>query len=226
MKIILVEDEKKIAAFIERGLKEAGFSVVHFENGLEARDFILDNPEWDLIILDLMLPGLDGLSILDQIRAKGVTLPVLILSAKRSVNDRVSGLEKGGDDYLTKPFAFSELLARVQVLLRRHAPQKAQTTTLSKYGINLDLVKRVVTRAEETIDLQAKEFTLLEYFMRNPERVLSKTLILEQVYGYNFDTQTNVVDVLVHRLRAKVDKDFEQKTIHTIRGVGYVFKID
>lgn len=226
MKIILVEDDKKIASFIERGLKESGFTVVHFEEGISARDFVLDNPTWDLMILDLMLPGLDGLSLLDQIRAKGITIPVLILSAKRSVNDRVSGLEKGGDDYLTKPFAFSELLARVQVLLRRHAPQKAQATILSKYGIELDLVKRTVTREGQTIDLQAKEFTLLEYLMRHPERVLSKTLILEQVYGYNFDTQTNVVDVLVHRLRAKVDKDFEQKTIQTIRGVGYVFKID
>jgi two-component system OmpR family response regulator len=224
MKIILFEDYKKIANFIERGLKEAGFQTLHFSDGREARDALLSGTDCDLVILDLMLPGLDGLTILNQIRTEGISTPVLILSAKRSVNDRVSGLEKGGDDYLTKPFAFSELLARIQVLLRRRTPQSSHPTSLTQFGIHLDLVKRVVTREDESIDLQAKEFALLEYFMRNPERVLSKTLILEQVYGYNFDTQTNVVDVLVCRLRNKIDKNFQQKTIHTIRGVGYVLR--
>jgi DNA-binding response OmpR family regulator len=224
MRIILVEDDPKISSFIERGLTESGYQVAPIHDGLEALNFILQNTGWDLIILDLMLPGLDGLSILDKIRAQGITIPVLILSAKRSVNDRVSGLEKGGDDYLTKPFAFSELLARIQVLLRRHAPQKSSPTSLSHFGIELDLLRRVVHREGVMIELQAKEFTLLEYMLRNPERVLSKTLILEQVYGYNFDTQTNVVDVLVFRLRNKVDKDFKHKLIHTIRGVGYVLK--
>lgn len=226
MKILVVEDDKKIAGFIQKGLKESGFAVQAVDNGEEALDFLQNDSSISLAILDVMLPKLSGLEVLAKLRESNTTLPVLILSAKRSVEERVEGLQHGADDYLVKPFAFSELLARIQVLLRRLQPANDLPTKLSHFGITLDLLKREVKREGQVIDLQAKEFSLLEQFLRNPEKVLSKTMILESVYNYNFDTQTNIVDVLVCRLRNKLDKDFDKKTIHTIRGVGYVFKED
>ena len=224
MKLLVIEDDLKIAGFLLKGLKEAGHSVDHAADGEEGLISATGSIHYDLVILDLMLPKVDGMTILETMRSHSIETPVLILSAKQSVDDRVLGLTKGGDDYLTKPFSFSELLARIQVLLKRHhktAPESQ--TSLTQFGITLDLIKREVTREGKVVPLQAKEFSLLEYFMRNPEKVISKTLILEQVYSYNFDTQTNVVDVLVCRLRNKLD-EFGPKTIHTIRGVGYVFK--
>lgn len=226
MKILIVEDDLSISSFIERGLREAGFETDQIHDGQEAVDVILNNPIYDLIILDLMLPRLDGMSLLNSIRERGIQKPVIILSAKRSMDDKIKGLQQGGDDYITKPFSFSELLVRIQVLLRRTIPQQEVQTTLSKYGIKMDLVKRLVTRDGTVIELQPKEFNLLEIFLRNPERVLSKTLLLEYVYSYQFDPQTNIVDVLVCRLRNKIDKNFDLKTIHTIRGAGYVLKLE
>ncbi len=176
---------------------------------------------YDAAIVDIMLPRLDGLSIIQQLRAQGVHIPVLILSAKASVDDRVRGLQAGGDDYLTKPFAFSELLARIQALIRR-ATQTPEPTRLAVGDLTMDLLTREVQRAGEKIDLQPREFALLEYLMRHPNRPVTKTMILEHIFDYSFDPQTNVVDVLVHRLRSKVDKD--RAMIHTIRGVGYVLR--
>lgn len=224
MNILIVEDDEKISSFIQKGLSQSSYLSTIIHDGAEARDAILSGTKFDLIILDIMLPGLDGLSLLKEIREAGNLIPVLILSAKRSVEDKVEGLGIGADDYLIKPFAFSELLARIQVLLRRHQPAKMMSTTLEKYDVKMDLLKREVTRGTTKIDLQAKEFALLEYFLRHPDRPITKTMILENVYGYNFNTQTNVVDVLVFRLRNKIDKDFPVKVIHTLRGVGYVFK--
>lgn len=226
MKLLVIEDDPKIASFLMKGLKESGYSVDHFDQGDEGLHAATGSVHYDLVVLDLMLPKVDGMTILESMRREGIQTPVLILSAKQSVDDRVSGLQKGGDDYLTKPFSFSELLARIQVLLRRHQKgSPEQLTKITHYGISMDLIKREVTRDGKLVSLQAKEFSLLEYLMRNPEKVISKTLILEQVYSYNFDTQTNVVDVLVCRLRNKLD-EYGPKTIHTIRGVGYVFKVD
>lgn len=223
MKILVVEDDEKIAGFLAKGLKESGFLSDVVDNGVDALD-AFNTTSYDLIILDIMLPKMNGLEVLNEIRKSSNSIPVLVLSAKRTVEDKVLGLQKGADDYLEKPFAFSELLARVQVLLRRNNPQKAAPTELSSHGIKIDLLKREVTRDGKVIELQAKEFALLEYFLRNPDRVLTKTMILESVYSYNFDTQTNIVDVLVCRLRNKVDKEFETKLIQTIRGVGYALK--
>jgi len=226
MKLLVIEDDAKIASFLIKGLKESGYSIDHFSQGDDGLHAATGSVHYDLVVLDLMLPKIDGMTILESMRRSGKETPVLILSAKQSVDDRVLGLQKGGDDYLTKPFSFSELLARIQVLLRRNQKGNPdQLTKLTQFGITLDLIKREVTRDSKIVPLQAKEFSLLEYFMRNPEKVISKTLILEQVYSYNFDTQTNVVDVLVCRLRNKLD-EYGPKTIHTIRGVGYVFKTE
>lgn len=225
MKILVVEDDPKISAFISKGLKESGYLNEVASDGVMGLDLISMN-QFDLIILDLMMPRMSGMELLTEIRKKGMSTPVLILSAKRTVEERVEGLQHGADDYLVKPFAFSELLARIQVLLRRSFPSRGITTTLSHSGITMDLLKREVTRDGQSIELQPKEFSLLEYFLRNPDRVLTKTMILENVYSYNFDTQTNIVDVLVHRLRNKLNKDFDQKLIRTLRGVGYALKED
>lgn len=226
MKILVIEDDPKIGSFIAKGLKESGFLTEVALDGKSGLDFINHDKSLDLIILDLMLPKMSGLEVLREIRKSQNNIPVLILSAKRSVDEKVEGLQYGADDYLVKPFAFSELLARVQVLLRRHKPTNAIVTQMNNFGISMDVLKRETAREGKIIDLQAKEYSLLEYFMRHPEKVISKTMILENVYHYNFDTQTNIVDVLVCRLRNKIDKDFDKKTIHTIRGVGYVFKED
>ncbi len=222
MRVLVVEDDSKIASFVVNGLKQNGFAVDHAsdgENGLALAQAVT----YDAAVLDIMLPKLDGLSLLRQLRQDKILTPVLILSAKASVDDRVKGLQAGGDDYLTKPFAFSELLARVQALIRR-ATHTAEPTTLSAGDLTMDLLTREVTRGGQKIELQSREFALLELLLRHPGRAVTKTMILEQLWDYSFDPQTNVVDVLVHRLRAKVDKDFPVKLIQTIRGVGYVLK--
>jgi two-component system OmpR family response regulator len=223
MRILLVEDDLKIASFVVKGLKEAGFAVDHAQDGEEGLYMALSEP-YDATIIDIMLPKLDGLSLIEELRRKKINTPIIILSAKRSIDDRVKGLQTGSDDYLTKPFAFSELLARVQALIRRSS-RTAEPTSVTVGELSVDLLKREVTRSGTKIELQPHEFALLEYLMRNAGRVVSKTMILEHVWDYNFDPQTNVVDVLVCRLRNKVDRDFDNKMIHTIRGVGYVLKI-
>ena len=224
MRVLVVEDDSKIASFVVNGLKQNGFAVDHASDG-EAGFALAQTVTYDTAVLDIMLPKLDGLSLLRQLRHEKVLIPVLILSAKASVDDRVKGLQAGGDDYLTKPFAFSELLARVHALIRR-ATHTAEPTKLSADDLTMDLLTREVTRAGQRIELQSREFALLELLLRHPGRAATKTMILEQVWDYSFDPQTNVVDVLVHRLRAKVDKGFPVKLIQTIRGVGYVLKRD
>jgi DNA-binding response OmpR family regulator len=222
MRVLVVEDDKKIASFVARGLKEAGHAVDTAERGDDALHLGLNN-HYDVAIVDLMLPAVDGLSLIECWRAKKVKTPVIILSAKRSVDDRVKGLQVGGDDYLTKPFAFSELLARVQALVRRSS-QTVEPSTLTYADLTLDLLSREVMRGGRKIELQAREFALLEYLLRNAGRVVSKTMILEHVWDYHFDPKTNVIDVLVSRLRGKIDRDFDRKLIHTMRGFGYVLK--
>ena len=223
MRALLVEDDTTIADFVVRGLREAGLVVDHAVDG-EAGLTAATTQPYDVAIVDLMLPKRDGLSLIEGLRRRGVTTPVLILSARRSVDDRVRGLQTGGDDYLTKPFAFAELLARVQALIRR-ATRTPEPTTLTVEDVTLDLLSRRVTRAGKPIDLRPREFTLLEYLMRNQGNVVSKTMILSHVWDYSFDPRTNVVDVLVHRLREKIDRDFDHKMIQTVRGMGYVLKV-
>jgi len=222
MRILVVEDDKKIASFISKGLKEAGFAVDVAHDGVDGLHLGLTEP-YDAAVMDIMLPGLDGLSLIERLRVKRITIPVIILSAKRSVDDRVKGLQSGGDDYLTKPFSFSELLARIQALIRR-STRTSEPSTLTAGGLTLDLLTRHAQRDNQDISLPSREFALLEYLVRNKGRIVSKTSILEHVYDYSFDPQTNVVDVLVCRLRNKIDRDFEQKMIHTVRGMGYVLK--
>lgn len=223
MRVLVVEDDPKIAAFVIKGLEQAGFAVDHAANGEDGLHLALSEP-YDVAVIDIMLPKLDGLSLIDKLRQKKINTPVIILSARRSVADRVKGLQTGSDDYLVKPFAFSELLARVQALIRR-AGDLAHPNRLVIKDLSLDLLTREVVRAGQKIDLQPREFALLEYLMRQAGRVVSKTMILEHVWDYGFDPQTNVVDVLVCRLRNKLDRDFEKKLIHTLRGVGYVLKV-
>jgi len=222
VRVLLVEDDTTIAEFVARGLREAGFAVDHEADG-EAGLAAAATLSYDVAIVDLMLPKRDGLSLIEELRRRGVATPVLILSARRSVDDRVRGLQAGGDDYLTKPFAFAELLARVQALVRR-ATRAPEPTTLTVEDLVLDLLSRRVTRGGKAIDLRPREFTLLEYLLRNVGRVVSKTMILSHVWEYNFDPQTNIVDVLVSRLREKIDRPFDKKLLHTVRGVGYVLR--
>jgi two-component system OmpR family response regulator len=222
MRILVVEDDAKIASFIEKGLRQAGYAVDSAADGESGLQLAVSGP-YDAIVLDLMLPGLDGLSLLERLRRGGRSVPVLILSARGTVDDRVRGLQAGGDDYLAKPFSFAELLARLQALLRR-ASLSTSTSLLSVAELQLDLRTREARRGERRIDLQPREYSLLEYLMRNAGTVVSKTMILEHVWDYHFDPQTNVVDVLVHRLRGKIDAGFEQKLLQTVRGVGYVLK--
>lgn len=222
MRVLVVEDDSKIASFVVHGLKQNGFAVDHAPDGEKGLG-LARAVTYDAAVLDIMLPKLDGLSLLRQLRQDKILTPVLILSAKASVDDRVKGLQAGGDDYLTKPFAFSELLARVHALVRR-ATQTADPTKLSASDLTMDLLTREVTRSGQKIELQSREFALLELLLRHPGRAVTKTMILEHVWDYSFDPQTNVVDVLVHRLRAKVDKGFPVKLIQTIRGFGYVLK--
>ena len=220
--MLLVEDDPTIAQFVEKGLREAGYAVDHAPDGVSGFEHALAEP-YDTAIVDVMLPRMDGLAMIDALRARGVRLPVLILSAKRSVDDRVRGLQAGGDDYLTKPFAFAELLARVQALIRR-STGAAEPTRLTVGDLTLDLLTRKVQRGSTPIELRPREFALLEYLMRNPGRVLSKTMILSHVWGYNFDPSTNVVDVLVSRLRDRIDRPFARRLLHTVRGAGYVLR--
>jgi len=222
MRALLVEDDPAIAEFVARGLREAGFAVDHAADG-DAGLVATAAHAYDVAIVDLMLPKRDGLSLIEEMRRRGQPTPVLILSARRSVDDRVRGLQTGGDDYLTKPFAFAELLARVQALVRR-ATRAPEATTLTVADLSLDLLSRRVTRGGQALDLRPREFTLLEYLMRNAGRVVSKTMILSHVWEYSFDPQTNIVDVLVSRLREKVDRPFERKLLHTVRGVGYTLR--
>ncbi|MBL9140066.1 MAG: response regulator transcription factor [Verrucomicrobiales bacterium] len=222
MRILVVEDDPKIASFVVNGLKQNGYAVDHFKDGEEAHAVASAVP-YDAAVVDIMLPKLDGLSLVQHLRREGSRTPVIFLSAKASVDDRVRGLQAGGDDYLTKPFAFSELLARIQALIRR-ASRSAEPSRLEVGDLTLDLLSREVTRAGQRLDLQPREYSLLEYLMRQAGRVVTKTMILEHVYDFSFDPQTNVVDVLVSRLRQKVDRDFPSKMIHTMRGVGYVLK--
>lgn len=224
MRVLLIEDDTKIASFISKGLKEAGFAVDHTENGIDGLHLALNEP-YDAAIIDIMLPGMDGLSLIEEIRRKRINTPIIVLSAKRSVDDKIKGLQTGSDDYLTKPFSFSELLARIQALIRRSGGI-SEPNRLEFGELSINIITREVKRGDKVIELQPREYSLLEYLMRNKVRVLSKTMILEHIWDYNFDPQTNVVDVLVCRLRNKVDKDFDEKMIHTIRGVGYVLKHD
>ena len=223
MRILVIEDDNKIASFVAKGLREAGFAVDHADNGADGLERAL-HQSYDAAVIDVMLPKLDGLSIIDRLRLMKILTPVLILSAKRSVDDRVKGLQTGGDDYLTKPFSFTELLARVQALIRR-ARQEPEPTLLEAGDLTMDLLRREVTRHGRRLELQPREFALLQYLMRNVGTVVSKTMIIEHVWGYHFDPLTNIVDVLVSRLRNKVDRDFDKKLIHTHRGVGYALKV-
>ena len=220
MRILVVEDDKKIASFVVNGLKQSGYAVDQASDGEDGL-MHAQTIGYDAVIVDIMLPKLDGLGLIQQLRASGKHTPVLVLSAKASVEDRVRGLQAGGDDYLTKPFAFSELLARVQALIRR-ATQAPEPTRLAVGDLTLDLLTREAQRAGKKIELQPREYALLEYLMRHANRPVTKTMILEHIFDYSFDPQTNVVDVLVHRLRSKVDQD--RAMIHTLRGVGYVLR--
>ena len=222
MRILVIEDDSKIGSFIRKGFREAGFTVDLAVDGRTGLSLFLGNT-YDAAVVDLMLPAPDGLTIIETIRKRGLRTPVLILSAKRSVDDRIRGLQQGSDDYLVKPFSFGELLARIQALIRRDS-RAIDSHNLNVADLNMDLLSREVTRSGQRIDLPAKEFILLEYLMRNQDRIVSKTAILENVYEYSFDPQTNVVDVLVCRLRNKMDKDFSPKLIHTVRGMGYILK--
>jgi two-component system OmpR family response regulator len=222
MRLLLVEDDPKIASFIVKGMKAEGYAVDHASDGQEGLHMAVTEP-YDAAIIDVMLPKLDGLSVIERMRKEKVNTPVIILSAKGSVDDRVKGLQVGGDDYLPKPFAFSELLARVQALIRRGSGL-SEPTRLTVGDLAMNLLTREVTRGGRKIELQRLEFSLLEYLMRNAGRVVSKTMIMEHVWDYNFDPQTNVVESRVCRLRDKIDRGFDKKLIQTVRGVGYALK--
>ncbi len=223
MRILVIEDDKEVAAYLLKGLKESGYVTDVCDNGSDGLQMALDE-SYELLIVDRMLPGLDGLSIVRKLRDAGQTIPVLILSALGEVDDRVQGLKAGGDDYLVKPFSFSELLARVEALARRAQQESSQVTQLKVADLEMDLLARTVHRAGQKIDLQPREFRLLEYFMRNPDQVLTRTMLLEKVWDYHFDPQTNVIDVHISRLRSKIDKEFDLPLLQTIRGAGYVLR--
>jgi two-component system OmpR family response regulator len=222
MRILLVDDDLKIASFISKGLKASGYAVDHASDGEKGLHMVLTEP-YDAAIIDIMLPKLDGLSLIERMRRENIQTPVLVLSAKGSVEDRVKGLQSGSDDYLVKPFAFSELIARVQALIRRGSGL-AEPTKLNVADLSMNLLTREVRRCGKSIELQPIEFSLLEYLMRNAGRVVSKTMIMEHVWDYNFDPQTNVVEARICRLRDKIDRDCDKNLIHTVRGVGYVLK--
>ncbi|WOH36090.1 response regulator transcription factor [Thalassotalea fonticola] len=222
MKILLIEDDLTIANFVINGMKQAGFVVEHAEEGRKGWQ-LAQNNSYDLGIFDIMLPNLNGLEIIKRVRENKIEMPIIILSAKRSLDDKVRGLQDGADDYLTKPFSFSELLARVQALLRR-SNHDTQSTSLTVGELTIDLLARTAHRQDKKIDLQPKELALLEYLMRNVNHVVSKIMIMERVWDYNFDPQTNIVEARISNLRNKIDKGFEQQLIHTVRGLGYVLK--
>lgn len=222
MKILLVEDERKVANLIKKGFEEEGLIVDIADDGeIALQKVSVEN--YDLIILDIMLPGKDGIEVLKEIRAKGIMKPIMMLTAKDSTTDKVLGLDAGADDYITKPFVFEELLARVRALLRRgHAIEKAQPIQI--HDLVIDPVTRRVTRAGKEIELTSKEYGLLEYMARNKNRILTRTMIAENVWDYQFDSLTNIIDVYINYLRKKIDKDHQKKLIHTVRGVGYMIK--
>jgi two-component system, OmpR family, response regulator len=223
MRVLVVEDDETLSEFVARGLKEAGWAVDLARDGQDALE-LWEREPYDAAVVDVMLPGRDGIALVEEARRRGSRTPVIFLSARRTVDDRIRGLHAGGDDYLTKPFSFDELVARLMALLRR-ASRTAEPTTLSVADLSLDLLSREVVRAGRRMELSPREFSLLEYLMRNPGRVLPKTAILSRVWSYSFDPRTNVVDVLVSRLREKIDRDLDPKLIHTVRGVGYVLRI-
>ncbi|MBT3274028.1 MAG: response regulator transcription factor [Spirochaetales bacterium] len=223
MRVLIIEDDPQISSYVANGLKQAGFAVDTSASGNEGYELARQG-NYDALIIDIMLPGMDGISLLKALRGEGINTPVLILSAKSSLDDKIQGFQSGGDDYITKPFSFSELLVRLQALLRRAS--RAQGSNDIQVGeLKMDLTGRQVTRGDTEIELQPREFALLEYLMRNAGNVVSKTMILEHVWDYHFDPQTNVVDVLVHRLRSKLDKKFSAKMLQTVRGIGYVLKV-
>jgi two-component system OmpR family response regulator len=225
MHVVLIEDDEKIGTFVSQGMKQEGHVVSWARTGRDGLE-LAQQPGADIAIVDVMLPGMDGLAVIRALRQAKVPIPIIVLSARADVGDRVKGLEAGADDYLTKPFSFVELVARIGALTRRTTARAEPSSRLEVSDLTLDLVTRKVRRGEVVLELQQKEFVLLEYLMRNVGRVLSKTMILQHVWDYAFDPQTNVVDVLVSRLRAKIDRDFPTKLIHTIRGVGYVLRPD
>ena len=224
MRILVVEDDRKVARFVRQGLCEEGHAVEIASDGAEALDFVLTEPAYDLIILDVMLPGQDGFGVLKTLRAHKVAVPVLILTARDSVPDRVAGLDLGADDYLTKPFAFEEFLARVRALLRRRDVARAPVLTID--DLVVDPATRRVTRGERRIELTARQYALLEYFLRNAGRVLSRQMIAQHVWGLGFDAESNVIDVYVGYLRRKIDRDRERRLLHTVRGAGYVLQVE
>ena len=224
MRILVVEDDRKVARFVRQGLCEEGHAVEIASDGAEALDFVLTEPAYDLIILDVMLPGQDGFGVLKTLRAHKVAVPVLILTARDSVPDRVAGLDLGADDYLTKPFAFEEFLARVRALLRRRDVARAPILTID--DLVVDPATRRVTRGERRIELTARQYALLEYFLRNAGRVLSRQMIAQHVWGLGFDAESNVIDVYVGYLRRKIDRDRERRLLHTVRGAGYVLQVE
>ncbi len=223
MRLLIVEDDPAIQSFLQRGLSEAGYQVDTARTGSKGEDLALEGIH-DAMVIDLGLPDMDGLDLIARCRAQGNVAPVLILSARRSVDERVRGLERGGDDYLTKPFALSELVARLRNLLRRTSPTQQQAVCLRVADLELDLLKREARRAEQLLQLTTQEFTLLEYLCRNAGRVVTRTMILDHVWRMRIDPATNVVDVHIYRLRSKVDLEWQRPLIHTIRGVGYVLK--
>lgn len=224
MRVLVVEDDPSIASFVAGGLRQEGYAVDVADNGVDGLELARTQP-YDAAVVDVMLPRLDGLSLVTALRRAEVAVPVLFLSARHSVDDRVKGLQTGGDDYLTKPFAFPELLARVQALTRR-GQRPVESTELTVGDLRLDRLTRRVERGGVPIELRPREFALLEYLMRHPGKVVSKAMIVSHVWDYSFDTGTNAVDVLVHRLRERIDKPFEQKLLHTVRGVGYALRTD
>jgi heavy metal response regulator len=221
MKILVVEDEKKVAKFLQQGLEEEHYSVDVVSDG-EAALWRVSSGTYDLILLDILLPQKDGITVLREMRAAGIHIPVLMLTAKSAIEDKVEGLDSGADDYLTKPFSFAELLARIRSIFRRGGAEK--TATLTVADLKLDMVAHTAARADKVIELTKREYALLEYFMKNANRVLTRTLISEHIWNYNFDTGTNVIDVYINHLRSKIDDGFEKKLLHTVRGVGYILK--
>ena len=222
MRLLVIEDEQKVASFIKQGLEEEGYAVDHAADGASGLQMALEGLH-DVIVLDVMLPKLDGLSVLQQLRQETITTPVLLLTVRATIEDKVLGLDAGADDYLTKPFAFEEFVARVRALLRRRA--ETAPPILQVADLALDPARRVVLRGEKKIELTPREFTLLDYFMRNPGRVLTRTMIANRVWDYTFDSTTNVIDVYVNYLRKKIDTGHDTKLLHTVRGVGYVMKV-
>ncbi len=224
MRILVIEDDREAAAYMVKGLRESGYVVDHAADGREGL-FLATDEHYDAMVVDRMLPGIDGLTIVETLRRQGLDTPVLFLSALGQVDDRVRGLKAGGDDYLTKPYAFAELLARLEALLRRGGPVTSETR-LGVADLEIDLLARTATRAGRAIDLQPREFKLLEYLTRHAGQVVTRTMLLEAVWDYHFDPQTNVIDVHISRLRQKIDRGFDRPLLHTVRGAGYCLRAD